>query len=174
MDVLLRFRSYRIALVADVSRMYRAILLSESDKDLHRFVWRGDPKAPLEDFRMTRITFGVSASSFIANMCLKQNAFEYALEYPKAARVVERSFYVDDCLTGSDSIQGAIELQRELQGLFNKGGFLLRKWNSNEPSVLQHIKPELRDAQCTLSLSNPDEYTKTLGMNGIQRLINFV
>ncbi len=90
--------------------------------------------------------------------------FEYALEYPKAARVVERSFYIDDCLTGSDSIQGAIELQRKLQGLFNKGGFLLRKWNSNKPSVLQHIKPELRDAQSTLSLSNPDEYMKTLGI----------
>ncbi len=44
-DVLISFRSYRIALIADVSRMYRAILLSESDKDLHRFVWRSDPKA---------------------------------------------------------------------------------------------------------------------------------
>ncbi len=100
-DVLIRFRSYCIALIADVSRMYRAILLSESDKDLHWFVWQSDPKAPLEDFRMTRITFGVSSSSFIANMCLKQNASDFAMEYLKAAKVVEKSFSVDDCLTGS-------------------------------------------------------------------------
>lgn len=65
-DVMIRFRSFRIALIADVRCMYRAILLS--DKDLHRFVWRSDPKAPLEDFRMTRVTFGVSLSSFIANV----------------------------------------------------------------------------------------------------------
>ena len=163
-DVLVRFRSYRVALIADVSRMYRAILLSESDKDLHRFVWRNDPKAPLEDFRMTRVTFGVSSSSFIANMCVKQNASDFAMTYPTAAKVVEKSFYVDDCLTGADSIEGAIDLQRELQGLFDKGGFLLRKWNSNEPSVLQRIQPELRATKPTLSLSSSEEFTKTLGI----------
>ena len=62
-DVLMRFRSHRIALIADVSRMYRAVLLMKSDKDLHRFLWRDSPAEPLKDYRMTRITFGVSASS---------------------------------------------------------------------------------------------------------------
>ena len=108
-DVLMRFRSYRVALIADVSWMYRAVLLSESDKDLHRFVWRKDPKSPLKDFRMMRITFGVSSSSFIANMCIKQNALDFATEYPNAANVVEQSFYVHDCLTGSDLKESTTE-----------------------------------------------------------------
>ena len=43
-DVLIRFQSHRIGMTADVSRMYRAILLTEPDKDLHRFVWCEDPK----------------------------------------------------------------------------------------------------------------------------------
>ena len=163
-DVLLRFRSHRVALIADVSRMYRAIRLSESDKDLHRFVWRSNSKAPLLDYRMTRLTFGVSSSSFIANMCVKQNSLDHALEYPEAAKAVSDSFYVDDCLSGSDSIQGAIELQRELQALFERGGFLLRKWNASEPSVLEHIPTELRDAHDILSLSESAEYTKALGI----------
>ena len=34
-DVLLRFRSYRIALTTDVSRMYRAVELTEFDCDFH-------------------------------------------------------------------------------------------------------------------------------------------
>ena len=67
-DVLLRFRTHRIALITDVSRMYRAVLLDESDKDLHWFVWKQSPSEPLRDYRMTRVTFGVSASSFTANM----------------------------------------------------------------------------------------------------------
>ena len=46
-DVLLRFRLHRVALIIDVSKMYRAIRLDEPDKDLHRFVWRKDPKEPL-------------------------------------------------------------------------------------------------------------------------------
>lgn len=51
--------------------MYRAIRLADEDKDLHRFVWRSDPKEVMRDYRMTRVTFGVSASSFAANMSVK-------------------------------------------------------------------------------------------------------
>ncbi len=53
---------------------------------------------------MTRVTFGVSASSFAANMSLKQN-FEFT--YPLAAKVAEES------LTGADSVQEAVELQQQ-------------------------------------------------------------
>lgn len=59
-DVLLRFRLHRIALTTDVSKMYRAIELVESDRDLHRFVWRSSPSECQRDFRMTRVTFGIS------------------------------------------------------------------------------------------------------------------
>ena len=124
-DVLLRFRFHRIALIADVSRMYRAIELISEDKDLHRFVWRSSPEEVLKDYRMTRITFGVSASSFIANMCVKKNASDYALEFPLASQAVKESFYVDDGLTGADTIEMATQLQQQLQKLFDKGGFLL-------------------------------------------------
>ena len=73
-DVLLRFRLHRVAITTDISKMYRAIELVEPDRDLHRFVWRPTPSEVVKDYRMTRVTFGVSASSFIANMCVKQNA----------------------------------------------------------------------------------------------------
>ena len=92
---------------------------------------------------MTRVTFGVSASSFAANMAVKHNALDFAMEHPQAANVLKKSFYVDDGLTGADSVQEAIELQGELQDLFSKGGFLLRKWNSSNPSVLQHLSTDL-------------------------------
>ena len=81
----LGFRSHRIAMIADVSRTYRAVLLARLDKDLHRFVWRNNPNDQLRDYRMTRITFGVSASSFIANICIKQNAIDFGSQYPRAA-----------------------------------------------------------------------------------------
>ena len=61
-DVLLCFRLHRVALTTDVSKMYHAIELTPEDRDLHRFVWRQSPDQSLKDFRMTRVTFGVSAS----------------------------------------------------------------------------------------------------------------
>ena len=39
-DVLIQFCSHRIALVANISRMYRAVKLADPDRDYHRFVWR--------------------------------------------------------------------------------------------------------------------------------------
>ena len=71
-DVLLRFRLHRVALIADVliadvSKMYRAIALTQSDKDLHRFVWRRSLQDPLKDYHMTWVTFGVLSSQICAS-----------------------------------------------------------------------------------------------------------
>ena len=96
-------------------------------------------------------------------ICVKQNTLDFALEYPQAASA-EKSFYVDDGLTGADSIEEAIELQKQLQELFSRGGFLLHKWNSSEAAVLQQIVPELRNSQSLLAIPDPDEYTKILGI----------
>ena len=163
-DVLLRFRSHRVALTTDVSKMYRAVSLVEADKDLHRFVWRSKPDESLRDYRMTRVTFGVSASSFAVNMSLQQNANDFAHEFPLAVQAVHRSFYVDDGLTGADSTSGAIALWKELHDLFARGKFLLRKWNSNSKEVLDQIPADLREQKAVSTLPSVEEYSKTLGL----------
>ena len=48
-DVLLSFRRHPVALTTDISRMYRAVLLPEHQRDLHWLVWREDPQQPLKD-----------------------------------------------------------------------------------------------------------------------------
>ena len=152
------------ALTADVSKMYRAVELEESDRDLHRFVWKCSEEDTLKDYRMTRVTFGISASSFAANMAIKQNAIDLSSEFPLAAKVVHDSFYVDDSLTGADNIRDAVTLQTQLQTLLSRGGFLLRKWSSNDPSVLCHLSQELLERQETHPISDATSYTKTLGL----------
>ena len=59
-----------------------------------------------------------------------------------------------------------VRLQKELQQLFAKGGFLLHKWNSNNSTVLQHIQPELKDVQGThlIIIDEEKRSTKTLGL----------
>ena len=53
-DVLIWFRQHKVALTSDVSHMYRAVLLPDEQRDLHRFLWREDPLQPVKDYRMTR------------------------------------------------------------------------------------------------------------------------
>ena len=75
---------------------------------------------------MTRLTFGITASSFAANMALKQNAINHRDSHPKAYQEVIGSFYVDDGLTGADSAVESIKLRAKLQKLFELGGFTLK------------------------------------------------
>lgn len=102
--------------------MYRAIELPPDDRNLHH--WRSDPGDNLQDYRMTRVTFGISSSSFIANMCVKRNAADFSQEYPLASKIVNDWYYVDDCLTGADSVEQSIEQQRQLQALFSHAEFV--------------------------------------------------
>ena len=144
--------------------MYHAIELTQSNKDLHRFIWRGTPEEPPQDYRMTRVMFGVSASSYAANMSIKQNSIDFASEYPLAADVVSRLFYVDDCLSGADTPEKTSELHHQLMNLFERGDFLLCKWNSSDVTVLQQITPELRDSHLMCIIQATNEYAKTLGI----------
>ena len=88
--------------------MYRAVIIPKFQLDLHPFMWREDLEQPLVDYRMTRLTFGVSASLFIANRMMKQNILENVHTQPQAAQTVLDSFYIDNRLTGVNSFEEAI------------------------------------------------------------------
>ena len=85
-------------------------------------------------------------------MANKQNAADFAHEYPLATKTVNEAFYVDDCLTGADSVEEGIELCRQLQALFAKADFLLRKWNSSSPGPVSY---PLSSLSCVVLLSFP-------------------
>ena len=116
------------------------------------------------DYRMTHLTFSVSASSYAANMAVRQNAMDFGIQYPLAAQKLYKAFYVDDGLIGADSIPETIHLQKQLQELFHMGGFVLRIWNSNEPKILNRLPAELKKLQSTQTIAEDDQYTKTLGI----------
>ena len=59
---------------------------------------------------MTRLTFGVSAFPFSANMALRQNLLNLQEKYPQAAQAVLDGFYMDDGLVGADSVDDAVSL----------------------------------------------------------------
>ena len=89
-------------------------------------------------------------------MAVKQNAIDFIDEYRMAAKVVETSSYVDDCLTGADNVKATA------QDLLSRGAFLLRKCNSIEPSVF--IAQKLPDSKEVHPISDTSNYTKILGL----------
>ena len=71
-DILFRFRTYPVAVSSDIIKMYRAVELCETDRDFHRFLWRPDKTSQINDYQMTRVTFGVASSPYVAiHLCKK-------------------------------------------------------------------------------------------------------
>ena len=68
-------------------------------------------------------------------------------KYPQAAVAVHESFYVDNGLTGGDTLQEGMELQRQLQELFAQGGFVFHKWKTSAPAALKHVSSHLLNEQ---------------------------
>ncbi len=164
-SVILAFRSHPIALCADISKMFREVGLHPDDRDLHRFLQPEPNGGAIQDMRMTRVTFGVTSSPFLATQVLRQLAHDYQEQYPKAAYIVRNHFYVDDCLTGADTLEDAIDIRTNLCELFSHAQMVLRKWKSNSQSLLHTIPKKLQEEESTQLISPPDQCLKTLGIH---------
>ncbi|KYN09177.1 hypothetical protein ALC57_18716 [Trachymyrmex cornetzi] len=55
-DIIIRFRTYKIALTADLQKMYRQVLVQEDDRDFQRVLWRFSPDEPVQDYRLNTVT----------------------------------------------------------------------------------------------------------------------
>ena len=65
-----------------------------SERDFHRFLARED-NGHITDYRMSRVTFGVKSSPFLASAVLRKGAIDNADSHPTAT-LVYKQFYVDD------------------------------------------------------------------------------
>ena len=119
--ILLRLQLHAVALSRDIGKKYRQIALSKEAKDFHRIVWRPDPNEALQHLRMTCVTYGIRSSSYHSIWSLRGVADGDSL----VDEVILLDSYVDDFLTGAESIDEAKKLRNELQEKLLGGGLSL-------------------------------------------------
>jgi len=66
-------------------------------------------------------------------------------KYPRAVQVLNNDFYVDDLLSGTSTIEDALNVQKELSAVLQTAGLTLRKWASNHTTFLDTIPLELQE-----------------------------
>ena len=131
LGLLLRFRSYRIALTADVEKAFLMIAIDDKDRDVLRFIWIDDitkDEPELRVFRFARVVFGVSSSPFLLNATIKFHLERYLESNKVIVNRLLNSTYVDDIATGADSEEAAFNLYAQAKSMFHLGGFNLRKF----------------------------------------------
>ncbi|XP_011687096.1 PREDICTED: uncharacterized protein LOC105449538 [Wasmannia auropunctata] len=156
---LIRFRAYNYVVTADIEKMYRQIWLHEEDRPYQRILWRRD--RDVETFQLNTLTFGVSSSPFLTIRTVHKLAEDESLTYPRAARILKTHLYVDDLLTGADTIDEARAIRNEIIALLSRGGFAIRQWASNDVRIINDLPSNTLHANFAL---NVDRTLKTLGV----------
>ena len=155
LGVLLRFRQYPIALVADIDRegMFNQVKVPPEDADALRCLWwvNCHLERPSE-FHMTSHIFSATDSPSCANFCLKRAAEDGRGRFSdEAVNAVNKDFYVDDFVKSVRTVNKASSLVDEVTCLVSEVGFRLTKWMSNNRQELSKI-PEEKRAKPTLDL----------------------
>ncbi|XP_066596913.1 uncharacterized protein [Prorops nasuta] len=157
---LLRFRKHKYVLNADIEKMYRQVWVSESDRCYQRILWRQNNK--IQTFELKTLTFGVASSPFLAIRTIHKLADDEMVYYTKASKVLKTDLYVDDLLTGVETVQEACSLRDEIIRLLAKGDFNIQQWASNDPKIIK----DLPSSAVHKNLIKDNEQTlKTLGLS---------
>ncbi|XP_046145637.1 uncharacterized protein LOC123988922 [Osmia bicornis bicornis] len=139
--ILLRWRGFRFVYTTDIEKMYRQILVDTRDTDFQRILWRPSSQQSVEEYQLCTVTYGTKSAPYQALRVLNQLAVDEGHQYPLALPVLKDQTYVDDCLFGADDKDLLRTIRDQTINLLNKGGFRLRKWASNDPTLLIDIDP---------------------------------
>ncbi|XP_052752368.1 uncharacterized protein LOC128200991 [Galleria mellonella] len=138
-DLLVRFRWHAVVFTADIKQMYRQFLVHLRDCDYQRILWRPSPNDPVRDFRLLTVTYGVSCAPYQALWCIARLAKEFSSLASRGSAVLARDTYVDDVVSGADSVENALQIRQELVEILSSGHLHLRKWTSNCPEFLEKV-----------------------------------
>ncbi|XP_073821323.1 uncharacterized protein [Musca autumnalis] len=97
---ILKWRFFKYAFNADITKMYRQILLDSRQTKFQRILFRKSPQDPIEYYELLTVTFGVNCAPFLALRTLIKLAEDVKDTYPKAANIILQNLYVDDVLAG--------------------------------------------------------------------------
>ncbi|GFW48318.1 integrase catalytic domain-containing protein [Trichonephila clavipes] len=139
-SIMVRFRMHKYAFTTDIEKMFRMINIHPEQTCLQRFLWKKGLKEPIKTYELTTVTYGTVSAPYIATRTLKQLAMDEANNFPLAAPVVLSDCYMDDILSGSESIEEVIELQHQLIEKFKTAGMHLHKWCGNLPEITSNLQ----------------------------------
>ena len=165
LDVLLRSRMNKIALIGDLEKAFLQISIDPSQRDLLRFLWVDDSESEnpsIIKLRFTRLAFGLTCSPYILNATIRYHLTGYAHSDPEFTKNVINSLYVDDYASSFSTKNEAFLVYQKLKEAFKTGGFTMRKWDSNCPELLKDIQ------KAENSVCSQDSKQKTLEAKTVQ------
>lgn len=105
------FRTLKIVLKAGINKMYRQIQVAPEDREFHKILCRFPPNGPTQMYKLNIVIFVTTYVPFLAARCLQQLVVEKNIIFLQHQRLSRGDFYVDDLLTGANTIVEAAQLR---------------------------------------------------------------
>jgi len=146
--VLTRFRSYNYVVVGDIEKAFLQISIRPEDREYVRFLWFKDPENidwanfennALIEYKICRLLFGATCSSFVLTSTLITHVESNSKKDLAFAKKLLESLHVDDLNSGANSKEEAIDFYKRSKECLQRGGFHLRKFQSNSKEIEKQI-----------------------------------
>ena len=122
--ILIRFRLHKIVLGADIEKAFHQLGLQKSQRDVTRFFWLKDLNTPaidkgnIQEYRFCRVPFGVISSPFLLGATIEAHLDTYS--HDPITNKLRKDIYVDNLITGTNTVEEAVNLTVVLKGSLNK------------------------------------------------------
>lgn len=161
--ILMRFRQHAYVIMADIAKMYRQIWVDEQDTKFQCVLWNDNPMEKPSTYKLKTVTYGTSCAPYLAVKCLRTLAEKHIVDLPIGATAILQDFYL---MSGGPTIKEVVKLRNQVITLLTHGGFLLRKFASNSPLILQYIKLEEQEEMVHF---DGIDYVKAFGLKWAPR-----
>ena len=132
-DIITRNRLRTIPVAGDLKQAFLQIRIRESDRDALRFHWLKDKdKDNIGTYRFTRLIFGLNQSPFLLGGTIEHHLSNEEKTNMKAVEEIHKSIYVDDVSLSGNTHKYVKILKGKTIEIFERAGFQLHKWHSNE------------------------------------------
>ena len=110
--VLVRGRFHAVAIAGDIRKAFLQVRIREEDRDALRFHWiNTEHPEQVRTLRFTRALFGLGPSPFPLGGVISNHLSTCRPDYPETVQEIERGLYVDDLLSGEQTVRKAREIK---------------------------------------------------------------
>ena len=141
--MLIKFRSNCVALTADIEKAFLMVGIKKEHRNVLRFLWFSNPndaQPEIVQCRFNHLVFGLRSSPSILGATIKHHLELYRRSEPKLVKLIEKSLYIDDRLSGELNEDNAYEIYKKSKKMMAEGGFNLIKWKTNSRERITQAK----------------------------------
>lgn len=159
--ILLNFRLYKYPLIADVEKAFLMVGIKKEHRDYFKIVWT-DLDHSIRVSRFCSVCFGINCGPFL----LLETIRHHLSTLPQCPIVssLKRSLYMDDVVSGSNSLPGVLDFKTRSQSIFSQAGMNLRDFRSVSDVEL-HWNPSPSSDVISVLGSRWDPSSDLMGVN---------